>query len=272
MKTNSSSEMDDRIRAILDSKKYRGTDIPEETIRSLFAEEFRLGKTLKQADDQVRTKLHNIMAPYLGDPDYSRSASLISAACETGDPERIKAVCAALLESHASTRERLPILDEFYGRIFEKIGLPQSILDLACGLNPFALPWMDLPSTTRYFAFDIHGPRIELINHFLTCVDMEPLARHGDILVKPPEEAADVAFFFKEAHRFEQRRRGSSLSMWQALNVKWLLVSLPASSLSGKFDLADRQRALVSGILKGLPWRVEEILVGTELVFCIEKI
>jgi 16S rRNA (guanine(1405)-N(7))-methyltransferase len=271
MSTPSLSELDKRIAAIRDSKKYRGQNIPTVTLQNLFDEEMKSGCSLKQADDNVRTKLHNIMAPYLGDPDYSSAADEIAEACRSNDQQKIRTVCTNLLESHASTRERLPNLTAFYERIFARIGKPASILDLACGLNPFAFQWMGLPLTTRYYAFDIHQPRVDLINHFFSCLGMEALSRHQDILVSPPVEEAEAAFFFKEAHRFEQRQHGCNLAMWQALRVRWLLVSLPTSSLSRKFDLADRQRALVYGILKDQPWQVEEILVDTELVFCIEK-
>jgi 16S rRNA (guanine(1405)-N(7))-methyltransferase len=265
------SDLEKRIAAIRDSKKYRSQNIPAGTLQNLFEEELKTGCSLKQADDNVRTKLHNIMAPYLGDPDYARAADEITEACRSNDQQKIRRACTNLLESHASTRERLPVLTEFYARIFGRIGKPASILDLACGLNPFAFPWMGLPLTTRYYAYDIHQPRVDLINHFFRSLGMEALSRHQDILVSPPEEKADAAFFFKEAHRFEQRQHGCNLAMWQALRVRWLLVSLPTSSLSRKFDLADRQRALVYGILKDQPWQVEEILVGTELVFCIDK-
>ncbi len=266
-----SSEVEKRIAAIRDSKKYRGLDIPIETFRSLFEEEIKSGRQLKTADDNVRAKLHNIVAPYLGDPDYTSAANEIAEACRVRDSQKIRAACARLLESHASTRERLPFLTEFYGRIFEKTGKPTSILDLACGLNPLAFPWMNLPESTRYYAFDIHRPRIDLINLLFKNLGMNALSRCQDILVHPPDEEADVALFFKEAHRFEQRQRGCNLAMWQALRVRWLLVSLPASSLSRKFDLAERQRALVYAILKDQPWRVEEILVENELVFYIDK-
>ena len=40
------------------------------------------------------------------------------------------------------------------------------VLDLACGLHPLAFPWMGLPLTTQYYAYDIHQPRVDLIGHF----------------------------------------------------------------------------------------------------------
>jgi hypothetical protein len=53
--------------------------------------------------------------------------------------------------------------------------------------------------------------------------------------------------------------------------VRWLLVSLPASNLTGRRDLAAQQRALVARTLQGLAWPVSEIQVLDEIVFCIDK-
>ena len=66
-------------------------------------------------------------------------------------------------------------------------------------------------------------------------------------------------------------KRAATGAFWQALNVRWLVVSLPATNLTGRFDLADRQRKLVHETLTGLDWPVTELLVGNELIFCIGK-
>ncbi len=54
--------------------------------------------------------------------------------------------------------------------------------------------------------------------------------------------------------------------------MRWLLVSLPASSLTGRHDLAEKQRKLVTTTLEGLDWPVHELLLHNELVFCIQKL
>jgi 16S rRNA (guanine(1405)-N(7))-methyltransferase len=235
------------------------------------AQEMRTHANRRAALDAARKKLHNIVAPYLGDPDYHATAELLSAARRSGDFGQIKAACRQALAAHASTAERLPILDGFYPRLWQVTGKPDSLLDLACGLNPLAFPWMELPCSTRYHAYDLHRPRLALINHFFTLQGLAPLAEQRDILVSPPEIEAPVALFFKEAHRFEQRQRGCNRRFWQALHTHWLLVSLPTSSLSGKHDLVERQRRLVYGTLEGLDWPVSEVHFGNEIVFCIEK-
>lgn len=183
----------------------------------------------------------------------------------------VKFICAQILAAHASTRERMPILEEFYRRLFARIGRPRSIIDVACGLNPFAFPWMKLPASTIYHAYDLHHPRVDLINHFFKLQGLQPLAVARDVLVHPPQEEADAAFLFKEAHRIEQRQRGANVPLWQALKVRYLVVSLPAESLSGKHNLMERQRALVQSVVSGQPWTVDEMIFENEMVFVIEK-
>ena len=260
-----------QINNLLQSKKYKALGIPPETLHDLVLTEYLNHRNDKEALKSVRQKLHNIIAPYLGDPDYEAEGQHLTAVFSNESENDIKDACLSILKTHASTRERIPILDEFYQGIFAHTGRPKVILDLACALNPFSIPCMRLPAGTRYYAYDIHQPRLNLINQFLQLLDLEPLAEKRDILLSPPEVKADVAFLFKEAHRLEQRRRGCNLPLWQALNVRHLLVSLPASSLSGHHDLAERQRHLVHTIIGENSWNVVEMIFGNEMVFCIEK-
>jgi 16S rRNA (guanine(1405)-N(7))-methyltransferase len=162
-------------------------------------------------------------------------------------------------------------MEAFYARIFAHTGIPDAILDLACGLNPLAFPWMGLPLTTRYHAYDIHAPRVALINHYFSRQGLQPLAAVQDVIVSPPPIEAPVAFFFKEAHRFEQRQRGVNRAFWQALRVRWLVVTLPAASLTGRHDKSDQHRRLVYNTIGDLPWTVVEEQVGQEMIFLIQK-
>jgi 16S rRNA (guanine(1405)-N(7))-methyltransferase len=262
-------DLQNLIDEILTSRPYRGLGLPAETVRGLLMQELPRHRSPKDALKSVRQKLHNIVAPYLGDPDYRAAAGQLDQAFDSRDPLQVQAACRQLLTSHASTRERLPLLSEFYSRLWALTGVPSTVLDLACGLHPFGFPWMDLPVSTRYFAYDIHRPRVDLINHFFTRLGLEPLACVQDVLVSPPQVAAEVAFFFKEAHRFEQRQHGCNRLFWQALKVKWLLVSLPTTSLSQKHSLLEGHRRLVYNSLLGLPWPVTEVIFQGEIVFCM---
>lgn len=259
------------VAKISGSRKYKNLAIPPDTIRDLVHQAESHGLPAADIEKVVREKLHNVVAPYLGDPDYEKLKTSLAALPDNVESSILKDWCLAVLREHASTRERIPILDEFYSRIFEFTGKPRSILDLACGLNPFSLPWMKLENDVRYDAFDLHQPRIDLIASFLSHTHQMGSGTHADILVQPPQQNADVAFFFKEAHRFDQRQPGVNRTFFQAVPAKYLLVSLPTASLTGRRSMLDQDHRLIDQAVSGLSWKVHEILFENEIVFCIEK-
>lgn len=267
---NKDDAIDQIVSKILSSPKYRGLGIPEESVEDIVKREISQQTDIKMAEKKAREKLHQVVAPYLGDPDYQSADALLSQ-IRHDDQENLKAWCLEMLRSHSSTRERLPSLELFYQTIFQFIGVPNVILDLACGMNPFAFPWMGLESSVRYYAYDLHTPRVNLINHFFTTWGLQPLVTVTDVLVQVPQTVADVAFFFKEAHRFESRRKGSNRAFFQQLSVKWIVVTLPAENLTGRHQMRDRQRMLIEKTITGFDWEVSEAEVGTEMIFFIRK-
>ncbi len=131
---------------ILDSRKYRSLNLPPETVIDLIQHALDHGLKPDKAVDDAREKLHNIIAPYLGDPDYAASADELTEIGTFPDEAALKEFSLRMLQSHASTKERIPVLDDFYRQILSVIGNPSTILDLACAMQPFAHPWMGLPS------------------------------------------------------------------------------------------------------------------------------
>ena len=263
----------DRAEAIVEalsrSKKYRDTSA--QTIRALVNEELARHRNPKEAEKAVRKRLHNIMAPYLGDPDYSAERAELEKAFETGEDAHIRQVCLRILKSHESTDERLPILDRFYDEIFAITGKPGSILDIACGLNPLAFRWMGLPASIQFHAYDILAPRIELINAYFRLEGLAPLAQMNDVAVQFPQEEADIALFLKELPRFERNYGKLGLPLLDTLKVRWLVVSFPAISLHGGRSLVEMYRRYFGEMIAGKAWRIIEIAFDSELVFCVEK-
>jgi 16S rRNA (guanine(1405)-N(7))-methyltransferase len=265
----SEQELETLVSTVKQSKKYRDTS--EETIRQLAVEALRQHKKPKQALKAVRARLHSIMAPYLGDPDYQEAAEQLTAVFATGDREQIQATCREIMGFHLSTRERLPLLDNFYRDIFTVTGQPGRLLDIACGLNPLAFPWMDLPTSTEYVAYDIHEPRIAFLNHYFRLQGLPPLARLQDVALRFPEETADVALFLKEMPRFERNYPGKGRPFLQALRAQFLVVSFPTISTHGGRNLTNRYREFLQELIADQSWEVVELLYEGELVFVAKK-
>ncbi len=229
MKTPDKIRVKELVEAVGNKPVYRAMQIPEATLWNLAEKALERQPSARLALKTVRRKLHQITAPYLGDPDYARVTRDLQAAFQANDPGAIQKCCHAIMSTHASTRERLLILEGFYVRLFKECGRPSVILDLACGLNPLSWRWMGLPAETRYRAYDIHAPRVAFLNEYFHLEGIHGEAFLQDILVDPPREAADAALLFKEAHRFEEREAGCNRALWCSLKVKTLFVSLPPS-------------------------------------------
>ncbi len=268
---NVSTDLKNRLRKkILASKKYRESGLNGNTIADLIGQEASRISSEKELLKAVRRKLHNIVAPYLGQPDYDSYTERLNRINDVSltSPE-LREFCLDVLREHASTAERIPFMDAFYRELFRQAGHPAIILDLACGLHPLAFPWMELPLTTRYHAYDIIQPRIDFINHFFSKIGLAPLAENKDILVAPPQIQADLGFFLKEAHRFEKRGSGCNRRFWQNIHVDTLAVSLPTNDLSGFHSLTEYHRRLVH---ENLPdgQDILEVEFTNELVFLIK--
>lgn len=239
----------DAVNQIKTAPKYRRLDIDDATILNLLATNSKKFKSDKEIIKATKADLHNIVAPYLGDPDYIHEMQTMPSAEDMDDNARRIAYCARLLGLHHSTQERLPDYAGFYQHIFNICGKPNTLLDLACGLNPFSFPFMGLSASTCFYAYDIIQPRIDLINQFFSRCGLQQLAQKCDVLVSPPPIEADLALFLKEAHRFEKRTPGCNKAFWQAIKAKTLLVSLPASSMRGHHSLQSYHRQLLINAL-----------------------
>lgn len=271
MKTN--IDLDPIVDTILNSKKYRGLNIPRETVTSLLKTEMdRFGKQ-KPAVKSMKQKLHNIVAAYLGDPDYEEAIQNVHEVMTVNNPEKEQQLCSTMLNFHESTKERLPELTTFYEAIFSITGKPTSIIDLACGMHPFGYPWMALPDLTEYHAYDLHEPRTRLLQAYFDHKSWNGTAHHQDILLDLPKERADVAFLFKETHRMEKREKDCDIRLWDALNVDWLVVTLPAVSLRQAHDLREKHIRLMEYLLEktSKQWERHDAEVNHELIFCLRN-
>lgn len=257
------------VRDISAAKKYRG--IYGKTIeRVVEAALVRHGG--KEVEREARNLLHQVWGAYWGiRPSFPK---LLRALAEdvTGGKSPKESVLP-ILSLHASTRERLAVLDTFYGRIFDVTGVPESIVDHACGLNPLTVFWMNLPKTARYVAFDIDIEEIDFLNAALGKLGMGSLVRAhpGDVLTDELPYA-EVAFFLKLLPCLEHQEAGSGVATLRKQPCKFAVVSYPVKSIGGSakgmvryyerqfIALAERER-----------WGYTTVAFDTELVFVIEK-
>jgi len=264
--------LDQVVSAVASSKRYGA--ICADTIRRIAARELAAEphagvKALVKAS---RRGLHQICGAFERAPEYEGAYQQLETAYGSGSSAEIEAACRRALALHSSTRERLSILDQFYTRIFQITGRPGSILDLGCGLNPVALPWMGLAPGCRYVALDIDASGIDFVNRYLQLAGFEPLARWQDVLAHPPTDTADVALLLKTSSTLERQEKGATVRLVEALRTPYAVVSFAVKSLGGREKgMPAHYRRQFQAMAAGRPWRVEELAFEAELIFVVSK-
>ncbi len=272
------AELDRIVTAVTTSKKYRS--ICADTIRRIAERELASRGNVKAAAKATKRRLHQVYGAFEQDFDYEAAYQRLQDAYELDSDDEIKTACRHVMGQHSSTRERLPILDQFYPDIFEITGQPSLLLDLGCGLNPLALPWMDsVPPQgsgqtpgVRYVPLDIDADRVHFLNRYLALAGLEPLARCQDILSHPPNDAADVALLLKMSPTLERQDPGATLGLIEQLAAPYVVVSFAVKSLGGREKgMVEHYQQQFLGWLKDRQWPAEKLVFDSELVFIVRR-
>jgi 16S rRNA (guanine(1405)-N(7))-methyltransferase len=260
---------DDVAGAVVESRRYRR--VAPDLVRRIAAEEMAKAGRPAEAVKATKRRLHQILGAFGPEPPYPELLARLRAAYSSGDRGQVEAACRAALAGHASTRERLPVVETFYRRVFERTGVPRRLLDLGAGLGPLALPWMGLAADAEYRAYEADVAAVGFVNEHFRLAGRPPLAEPRDVVASPPAEPGDVALLLKLLPTVEQQG-GSALALLDSVAARFLVVSYPVRSLGGRSKGMPRAyEARFRELAAERPWRVERLDLGVELVFVVER-
>lgn len=257
------------VAEVLASPKYRA--VSPALVRAVAARELAAHRAPKLALKATRARLHQVAGAFLDRaPRYAAwLAELQSAA---GDRGALREACRTIMASHASTRERLPQLDSFYAAVFAALPPVGSLLDLACGLNPLAAPWMPLPAGATYRACDLYADMCAFITAAMPPLGLAGEATVWDLAAAAPPWPADVALLLKTLPVLEHLHRGAGRELLRGLNVAHMVVSFPTRSLGGRnVGMAATYTGQVQAIVAAEGWSSTTLEFANELVFVIAR-
>jgi len=256
-------------RAVTESPKYRC--LSRETVDRIAAWAVARSPSRAGAVKRAKRKLHEVHGAYLGAWDPRRVEELLFSPRPSGDAA-VRDACREILSRHASTRERLPILDSFYRRIFEITGVPRRLLDVGCGLAPFALPWMSLPKDCEYVATEIDARIVSLVNRLFETESQKGAAHCRDVLAAIPDGEFDVVLLLKMLPTLERQQKGCAGPLLRALDARFVVVSFPVLSLGGrKKGMPHHYRKMMDRALDLSPRPAVPVELEGELLFVVDK-
>jgi 16S rRNA (guanine(1405)-N(7))-methyltransferase len=262
-------KLEDLVKSVLRSSKYQF--VSPDLVRQIGARELAIRKNTKEAIKTTKSKLHQVAGAYFEtEIDYEQALSLIREAARTGKEEELKRACRQLMQLHASTKERLEIVDSFYETTLADLPPIQTVLDIACGLNPLALPWMPFDNQVHYLAYDIYGDLIAFINRFLQIIGVDGMATVRNVLTNPPEHPVDLVLLLKTIPCLEQVEKTAAYQLLNTIQANYLLVSYPVRSLGGYGKgMLENYMAQFNILARDRSWQVKRFEFPTELAFMI---
>jgi len=259
------------VEVVLASSKYKG--ICKDLIVTIGSQELRKRHNFKEAVKATKSKLHQVSGAYIDTREqYADWLHELSRAAATGQRETLVQVCTKVMGYHASTRERLPILDQFYREIFSYLPPIRTVIDVACGFNPLALPWIPLAPQAEYYAYDIYQGMMDFLGVWMHLNHISGNAEVRDVIQACPTHKVDVAFIFKAIPCLEQVDTLAGFRLLQTLRAEYLVVSFPVASMGGRYKgMVDHYTAHFRTLVANERWEITKLLFKSELVFIVKK-
>jgi len=259
--------VEDVIRQASASDAYQ--DIHMDVIRRVCETEGRKGLQGRELGKSIRSRLHQIGGAYLPtnlDPEIFKTELAVLPRDITSS--EIRQFCLKKMEQHASTKERLPLLDHFFQEIMAGLPVIHSVLDLACGLTPLSLPWMPLEPDTPYTAVDMYNRMAVNLQEFFDHTRIPGKAVVADIVTFPLEQSYDVVLLLKTLPCLEQQGKGMAAALVNRLKAKTIIISYPLRTLGGsRKGLGATYETDFNRLAEGRNWQISRFEFTNELVF-----
>jgi 16S rRNA (guanine(1405)-N(7))-methyltransferase len=259
------------VNSILSSSRYQEMSI--DLIKKISYQELSKGRPFKEAEKATRNKLHQIGGAFqehtIRYPTWLEEFRKIPP--EPGD-ENFKKFCLRMMGEHTSTRERIPIIGRFYASILDSIAPIESVVDLACGLNPLALPWMPLSKNAPYYGCDVYTDLANFLNIYLDTIRRPGHIEVCDLTQRIPAQPVHLALLLKTLPCLEQLNKSIGLGLLDGIQASYLLVTFPTASLGGNLKgMIKHYSNYFSGLIEDRSWTITRFEFPSELAFLVRK-
>ena len=228
-------------------------------------------KKSKELVSLTRKELRTVFGLFISSP---LKKNVVSSLSKWDDP-----AIETILSSHKSTEERLPYYHSIYPLLFDTLfsfGLNKnfSLLDVACGYNPFAYKFFPV-KPTNYVACDLSSFEMGLLNSFFSQTNISGSTFGVDVLSDDfftwaSSQKFDVCFLFKALDSFEHVQRHISKKVLSSIPAKFFIVSFALMSIGGNSQIQANKRIWFERFCEKNNWQFETLQVPNEIFYVIK--
>jgi 16S rRNA (guanine(1405)-N(7))-methyltransferase len=254
-------------------KKSRYGGISSEIITRIGEQELQKRSSKKEALKGTLGKLHQIGGAYLEKkPDFDAWLAELESLPADLQSAEVRQFCQQKMTGHASTQERLPFVSEFYQKCLKSFAPIHSVLDLGCGINSLALPWMPLAADPMYLGLDIFKEMVDFDLRFLQHVHIRGRVICRDFLGSLPRQQYQLALALKVIPLIDQLGKGAARSWLESIPADHVLVSFPRFSLGGRGKgMSENYSARFNQLTQDGEWKIQPFEFPTELAYLLSR-
>jgi len=271
MTAETEAALQELVQQVQASDKYAAIDV--DLVTAIGRAELGKRSSIKEAVKSTRNKLHQVGSAYQEVPiPYARwKTQLADLPTDINEPA-VQEFLAANRRMHASTQEREAIAASFFKETLAALGPIESVLDLACGLNPLNSISMPLMPGCTYLAVDIYADMVDYLNLFFAHFGMKGKASLCDLTHTIPGDEVQVAFLLKTIPCLEQIDKNAGQRLLEGIQAPNILVSFPSRSLGGRSKgMTQNYEAHFNQLIAGKGWQVTRFEFSGELAFLVRK-
>ncbi len=255
------------LEQLMASAKYG--DLDEEFVRRIAGEASDRFRGQGDAVKYAKRKLHQAFGAFvtgsLGD-----AVRACASAIRSGAP--VRTACLTSMRRHASTAERVGVLEEFYRQIETWCGRPSAVADLACGLSPLAIPWLATGPDATYWCCDIDRDLSAELPRLSEPFGVALAAESRDLIRPASLPPADLVLLLKTLNTLEQQRTGAARDVLAALDAPQAVVSLARGSLSYRRRYSDDPLEVIGKAIAGSRYQLASRAdLGSEALLLLER-
>ena len=193
-----------------------------------------------------------------------------------------------LLQTHLSTKERISIYPELLALIqnmLQKINcnlsgesVIDSVLDLACGLNPIAYYYFTKSIKTRFVCNEQSDLDCAQLNTFFQNNHLPANAHSFDLVrettklqLAPLDQKYDVCFLLKTLDTLESQRLYVTYDVLKNIRARLIVASFPIRSIRGKRMDRSEQIFWFEKMLGRLEFKFTRQVIGDEVFYFCNK-
>jgi len=200
-------------------------------------------------------------------------------------PEKTLDLHKHLLKMHISSKERIEFYPEFYKKIFEVTGKPDSLLDVSTGFNYFSLIFSGLKKLD-FVGTEYKKEFVEQMNEYFKLTENSGIKGKGFLLdLKNTDfdtrnelldlnngKNFDVVFLLKLIPVIEREKRGLTENLLDLIPAKWIVLSCSKESMTKKEKISFRETGTIKKFIKeNSLYLSAQIDFPNEIVFVVKR-